>query len=143
MLLDRPEELYALHLSADADSPADHPHTRVSREEWRRGTLEHPDLDPDGSVLVLAGERAVAFAWLLVDRESGRAENEMTGTAPELRGQRLATLAKLAAAQRAAENGVVRLFTGNDEQNAAMLAINRRLGYRQIAVVTDWSRETQ
>jgi hypothetical protein len=42
----------------------------------------------------------------------------------------LARLAKLAAIARCAENGIELLVTSNDSANAAMLAINTRLGYR-------------
>jgi RimJ/RimL family protein N-acetyltransferase len=36
---------------------------------------------------------------------------------------------KLAQLGWAAENGIERIVTDNDERNAPMLAINRRLGY--------------
>ena len=41
----------------------------------------------------------------------------------------LATLAKLAQLRWAAANGIDQVVTDNDERNAPMLAINRRLGY--------------
>jgi GNAT superfamily N-acetyltransferase len=46
----------------------------------------------------------------------------------EYRG--LARAAKLAVIEWAAANGITRLTTTNDERNAPMLAVNRRLGYR-------------
>jgi RimJ/RimL family protein N-acetyltransferase len=46
------------------------------------------------------------------------------------RGRSLARLAKLAAIARCAENGIELLVTSNDSANAAMLAINTKLGYR-------------
>lgn len=47
----------------------------------------------------------------------------------------------LAQVRWAAVNGVTRIFTGNDETNAPMRAVNRRLGYRPIGVLTNFSRE--
>jgi hypothetical protein len=57
----------------------------------------------------------------------------MTGTRAGHRGRGLATLAKAHSLQALAAAGVTRAATGNDEANAAMLAINGRLGYRPIA----------
>jgi RimJ/RimL family protein N-acetyltransferase len=77
----------------------------------------------------LAGERPVALAFLLVNPEAGVAVNEMTGTLKEYRGRGLARLAKLAAIRWAAEEGFHEIGTGNDSENAPMLALNQSLGY--------------
>jgi RimJ/RimL family protein N-acetyltransferase len=53
-----------------------------------------------------------------------------TATGREYRGRGLALAVKLASTRWAAENGITQLVTTNDETNAPMLAINRRLGYR-------------
>lgn len=129
-LLDRPRELHELYVATEEDVPTDYPRGELPFEEWERETLTKPLLDPDGSMNVLHGDRPVSFAWLLVDREGGRGEHELTGTLPDYRGRGLARLAKLAALRWAREAGVLTLLTGNDEENAPMLAINRRLGYR-------------
>jgi GNAT superfamily N-acetyltransferase len=103
-----------------------------SFEEWRRSTLANPLLEPDASFTVLADGRPVAIAWLLVDRERRRAENEWTATLPELRGRGLARLAKLHTIRWAAENGIREILTESDEGNIAMLELNRSLGYRML-----------
>ena len=55
----------------------------------------------------------------------------MTATLPRpTRG--LALAAKVASARWAAANGFERILTENDQANAGMLAINRRLGYRPL-----------
>jgi RimJ/RimL family protein N-acetyltransferase len=58
----------------------------------------------------------------------------MTATVPEHRGRGLARLAKITALRRA---GARFAYTGNDESNLPMLAVNTRLGYRPVA--TQWS----
>ncbi|MBA3329799.1 MAG: GNAT family N-acetyltransferase [Actinobacteria bacterium] len=133
-LLDRRHDLHALYEATEDDIPSDDPRSPLAFEEWEPETLGNPLLDPDGSITVLAGERPVSFAWLLVDREHGVAEHEMTGTLPELRGRGLARLAKLAAIRWARDHGVTCLLTANDADNAPMLAVNERLGYRPTVV---------
>jgi GNAT superfamily N-acetyltransferase len=139
-LLHRPRELHELYVAAEHDIPTDYPRGELSFPEWERETLAKPLLDADGSMNVLDGERPVAFAWLLVDREGARAEHELTGTLPGYRGRGLARLAKLAALRWASDTGVHTLLTGNDADNAAMLAINRRLGYRPGPVWVELAR---
>jgi GNAT superfamily N-acetyltransferase len=133
-LLDRPRDLHVLYAEAEADSPADEPYDNVGYDEWEQETLGNPLLDADASVVVVEGERPVAFSWLLVDREGGRGEHDLTGTLREYRGRRLARLAKLAVVRWCVESGVDVLFTGNDTLNAPMLTINDRLGYRPTVV---------
>jgi GNAT superfamily N-acetyltransferase len=140
-LLDRPAELHALYAEAARDVPSDEPHDRLGYDEWLREIFGNPLLDPDASAIVLDGDRPVALAWLLVDRESGLAEHELTGTLRAYRGRGLATLAKLAAIRWCAENGVTELLTDNDAENAPMLAINDRLGYRPTYVYVEYARE--
>ena len=64
----------------------------------------------------------------------------MTGTLRAYRGRGLARLAKLAGIRWCAENGVHTLLTANDSQNAPMLAINERLGYRPNLVREEYSK---
>jgi hypothetical protein len=57
---------------------------------------------------------------------------EFTGTAPAWRGGGLARLAKLAALHQAARAGIRWIGTANDQNNAPMLAVNRRLGHQPL-----------
>jgi GNAT superfamily N-acetyltransferase len=128
-VLDRPEELYRTFRAADMDAPSDIEGGGVTFEEWRRFSLGDPLLDVDASVVVLAGERPVALAWLSVDHERGLAGNAMTGTLREHRHRGLARLAKLATVRWAVAHGIRQIATGNDSTNRDMLALNEHLGY--------------
>jgi RimJ/RimL family protein N-acetyltransferase len=57
----------------------------------------------------------------------------ITGTSRDYRGRGLALAVKLASTHWAAANGITQIVTTNDERNAAMLAINRRLGYQHAS----------
>jgi len=123
------ERLHRLHLETSDDEPGDsEPHV-LSFEEWWHELLEQPDFTHEGSFVVVAGKEPLSYSALSVDLEGRRGRNEGTGTARAHRGRGLASLAKLAQLRWAAENGVERVITDNDELNAPMLAINRRLGY--------------
>jgi GNAT superfamily N-acetyltransferase len=131
-------EVHAVYAEAAADMPADHAETNIPYEEWVQETFGDPDLARDGSVVVLLDDRVAALSWLKVEPKRGLAEQELTGTARAYRGRGLAKLAKLAVMRWAADHGVTRVTTGNDAANAAMLAINHRLGFRPFAVETEW-----
>jgi GNAT superfamily N-acetyltransferase len=89
---------------------------------------------------VLIDDRPVALSWVGVDLEHRRAEHELTGTARAYRRRGLARLAKLAALRWCAAHGIERLATGNDGENAGMLAINYELGFRPDAVEIEWAK---
>ena len=133
---DRERELFDLYSAAERDMPNDHPHSLVF-EEWLPEALGNPELDLEVSAVVLVDDRPASFAWLVTDREGRRAENEMTGTAPEFRRRGLARLAKEATIARAAEAGIRTILTSNDTTNADMLALNEHLGY-QPTVLRIW-----
>lgn len=132
--------LFELGVEVADDMPGSQGRHTFSFEEWRDDLLGHPDLDAGASAVVLHGDRPVSLALLSVDRESRRARNEETGTARAHRRRGLAILAKLATVRWAREHGIEAIMTDNAEQNAPMLAINQRLGYRQVAARRRWVR---
>jgi GNAT superfamily N-acetyltransferase len=130
-LVDLPErlrELHALAMSAHADDPADPLDSEQSFEEWLRDDLGVPDLEFLGSTVAVVDGQLAALAFIASDGVY-RAENEFTGTHPDFRGRGLATLVKLSTIHWAASKGLQEIWTGNDSENAPMLAINRKLGY--------------
>jgi GNAT superfamily N-acetyltransferase len=128
-LRDRPRDVHAVYAAATADIPADDPEDDVPFEDWERQDLHDPELSWDGSFVVVHEGRPVALAFLLVNPAVGVATNEMTGTLAAFRGRGLARLAKLAGIRWAREQGLKTIYTGNDSENAPMLALNRSLGY--------------
>ncbi len=134
---DRGREIFDFYGHAGAVPPGD-PENRVTLEEWHEFAFANPLLDDEGSFVVVdADDRIVSLAWLLVDHAHGRAENDWTGTLPELRGRGLARLAKVATIRWAAEQGLTEIVTGNDPDNLPMRELNRRLGYEELYVRRD------
>jgi GNAT superfamily N-acetyltransferase len=139
-VLDRERDLFELYDAAERDMPDDHVHT-MEFDDWKRDTLDNPELDSDLSAVVLVGDRPASFSWLISDRAGRRAMNEMTGTAPGFRRRGFARLAKEMTIRWAAELGIERILTSNDSTNTDMLALNEHLGYRpsvlRLALVKD------
>jgi GNAT superfamily N-acetyltransferase len=125
--------LLQLFLAGDRDVPHHTPSTQVSANTFRRVILRNPILDQDCSTVVLERSEPVALCWLKGDLGVGRYGIEFTATAPEWRGRGLATLAKLAAYDLAARRGIRWIATANDQDNAPMLAVNRKLGHQRLA----------
>lgn len=134
----RTKELHALDAAANADVPMTYTEDDFRYDDWLGETLGHPQLTLEGSAVVLAGDEPVAYALLHVAPGSGLAANEMTGTRADYRRRGLARLAKLATIGWARENGFAAILTSTDGENAPMLALNESLGYRPVAVETQY-----
>ena len=87
------------------------------------------------------GEEPAALGFLTVDLERRVAYNILTATFPAYRRRGLALLVKLASIRWAAENGIERVLTENDAENASVLALNKRLGYRRLYDQGTWALE--
>jgi GNAT superfamily N-acetyltransferase len=137
---DDPRQLYDVDSVAMLDEPNEVMFDAIDYDVWRERWWDHPLVDMDASMATVVEDRAVALTWLHSDRERGRASNNGTGTLPAYRGRGLALIAKRASLARVAGLGVTTVYTGNDETNAPMLAINRRLGYRACSTMSTWTK---
>jgi GNAT superfamily N-acetyltransferase len=138
---DDPRELYELDVVAMLDQPSEVALDALEYDVWLERWWNLPLVDMDASMVIVVDGVAVSMTWLHTDRERGRGANNGTGTLPDYRGRGLALIAKRASLARAAELGVTEVYTGNDETNAPMLAINRRLGYRPFSTMSTWTKD--
>jgi RimJ/RimL family protein N-acetyltransferase len=125
-----PERVYEAVRLASLDEPTPTRADDFRFDDFLREWNE-PDCDLASSTAVLDDEGSVvAFTRLKVDGD--RAQQGFTGTVRQHRGRGLATAAKCYALRTAAARGVSRVTTSNTEENAAMRAINRKLGFEPI-----------
>ena len=127
-----PEQTFAVDAESVVDQPGDDPIDAVGYKQWLVDHWAFPDYDLELSRAAVVDRRAVAVTFVIVDRGSRRALNAYTGSLRAYRGRGFARLAKLDLLRLLAELGFELVLTENDETNAAMLAINNRLGYTPI-----------
>jgi len=125
-----PEAVFEAVREAALDEPTPTPHDAFDLDDFRR-EWDEPGHDHESSSAVLDEDgRVVAFSFLFTAGD--RSSHGFTGTVRDHRGRGLATAAKRRALCTAAERGVTRVTTSNAEENAAMRAINRKLGFEPI-----------
>ncbi|MEV5547159.1 GNAT family N-acetyltransferase [Streptomyces sp. NPDC052309] len=137
---DDPRPLFALDAETMADEPGDVDVEFTDYEAWLAETWRHPLLDHDLTTVAVVDGRPVAFSSAFTDGR-GRYSTAMTGTARAYRGRGLARLVKTASLHRARAAGYTEAFTGNDTDNAPMLAVNKRLGYEICGTEVRYVRE--
>lgn len=137
--LDDPRMLYDLDVEVSNDIPNEE-FDGVSFEEWRGEFWRSPLIHQDASLVAFVGGEPAALTMIRIDAPSGRAQNNVTGTRRAFRGRGLARLLKSHSLDLAGRLGVTLVLTDNDETNAPMLAVNRRLGYRPFARRIEWER---
>ena len=125
-----PHELHRIDEEGTRDLPSLVPIDAIPYDEWLEFVWESPLFTREGSYGAVVDGRVAAISFLTANLEHGRAFNMFTATAREHRGRGLALAVKLASTRWAVEQGITQLVTTNDETNAPMLAVNRRLGYR-------------
>lgn len=124
-----PDEIWRLFNAVVGDDPSGLS-IPTPWEEWL-DDWEDPRNRPSLSHGVVVDDELVAFSQL--GAAGGRAWSNMTGTHPAHRGRGHALLAKQHTLHAAARAGLELCFAGNDGDNAPMVAVNDRLGYRPFA----------
>ncbi|HEY7132465.1 MAG TPA: GNAT family N-acetyltransferase [Candidatus Limnocylindrales bacterium] len=125
--------VHAVALDAFRDIPGgDEPMAVGDLAEFRARDVDRPGMPADAFVIAVdeASGEVVGYASLLfLGPTPGVGFHDMTAVRREWRGRGVATTLKLATIAWAVDHGIDALATENDEANAAMRAVNRRLGY--------------
>lgn len=85
---------------------------------------------PEGQILAADGDEYIGLAAVSYFAETNSMHNEITGVLPAYRGRKIAQALKLLTIHYAKAFGAATIRTNNDSENAPMLAINRKLGYK-------------
>ena len=123
------QKLYALDTVTDRDTPGS--------EYWTLGTLEEYIASKKNAATYMAQGVNVATyndQWIGVNividsTHEGEMHTDYTGVLKEFRGKGIAQVLKVLGIQLAISLGKQTLVTNNDDRNAPMLAINKKLGF--------------
>ena len=114
------------------DVPGPEPMAPPTWEKWAARNVDEHGYLAQGSFVAVAGGEVVGYAGLCdLDGQPGNAENLLTAVRPAWRGRGIARAMKAAQAAWAKQAGFERLLTYNADENAAMRAVNARLGYER------------
>jgi GNAT superfamily N-acetyltransferase len=112
--------LYEIEQATRPDIPTNQGRWEQSFATWRENRKNVRN-GADTTLLAIVGE-----TWI---GTTGIESHRYTGILSEWRGKNIATALKAAALTLAKARGMEQLQTHNHEDNAAMLAVNRKLGY--------------
>jgi mycothiol synthase len=119
-----------LHAALDTSAP----HVAETFGQWRARVLEAPGCGPEAVLVSRDGAGAVAgiCALRVCVADPATIYHAFTGVGPAVRGQGHGLALKLAAIDCARALGGRRMVADTSPANAAMLALNERLGYRAV-----------
>ncbi len=139
-LAERPdliEGVHAVAVETFLDIPGgDEPTAAGTLAEFRARDVDRPSIPPGAFMIATdaATGDVIGYASLILLPGSTRvAWHDMTAVLRAWRGRGLAGALKRATIGWAIANGLETLETGNDVDNAAMRAVNARLGYAPAA----------
>jgi RimJ/RimL family protein N-acetyltransferase len=127
-----PEAFNKLHVLDGAtrkDMPSTFPNLPETFADFTQ-RVNSPDRPHDRWWIALDGDRPVAMSYLKFPPVRGPVWTGYTASDREYRGRGLARAVKLQTLAQAAELGIAAVQTDNDSENAPMLHINEKLGYR-------------
>lgn len=128
-----PQRLYQLHMACVRDEPSiEGSQQPMTFAEYLRAVLDDPAYDPAGFILALKDEEWAAMSGCGFPPDRRTAPTTFTGVRRGHRGLGLAQAAKLLAIEHARQKGYTHIQTGNHAANAAILAINRKLGFTPL-----------
>ncbi len=127
------QRYYDLEVPLIYDIPRrdEQPFTMEPYDDWLRFVVERPEWDPALVLLAAVGEEWVGECHIVPKLESPHVGSQwLTGVLKAHRGHGIATALKVRAYELARAAGVSTVTTENHEDNAPMLAINRKFGFQ-------------
>ncbi len=133
---ERRRELHKVFEEIRVDVPRTEPPTPITYEFFEKEILNDAEWLAEVSFCALREDRIIGFTGAFKGARDGWVDQWLTGIKREARGQGLATALKIKQIERVKALGFTTIRTDNDSRNAAMLAVNTKLGFvRQPAVL--------
>jgi GNAT superfamily N-acetyltransferase len=129
---DKEKKLWKLYEEIIHDMPGTDEYKKLNLEEWRK-KMGAPAYRIETIMLALNGDEFVGLTVLVFP--AGLRRNAVvvnTGTRAPYRNRGIATALKYANMDWAKQSGVPAIMTGNEENNEAILKINRKLGFAPV-----------
>jgi GNAT superfamily N-acetyltransferase len=123
-------KLYQLNLESAKDNPSDDGSWNPTFEQFKANIYDSSWFDPEAQLLAIDGEVFVGLSAVGFG-DDGTAFTAYTGVDKEYRGRGIALALKVLASHFVKSKGAKSLPTNNDSRNLAMLAINKKLGYKR------------
>ena len=129
-------ELHAVFSAVRLDVPRSAPATPISFAFFEQHSLSDAELLWDASFVAVKDSQIVGFTGAYSSGAEGVADQWLTAVTREARGQQVALALKVKQLEALQKLGFNAVRTDNDTRNAAMLAVNAKLGFeRQVAVL--------
>lgn len=117
------------------------PFTFEPFNEWADFVLGHPSWQPDLCLIALKGGEWIGQCHIMPKIDMPKIGMQwLTGVLDGHRGRGLATALKVRATERAKAAGMTMINTENHEDNAPMLAINRKFGFQPEPAIVVYNK---
>ena len=117
------------------------PFTMEPYDDWLKFVVERPEWRPELVLLAEVGGEWVGECHVVPKLEFPHVGSQwLTGVVKAHRGHGIATAMKVRAYELAREAGVTTMTTENHEDNAPMLAINRKFGFQPEPAIVSYNK---
>lgn len=124
------DRLYRLFIAVERDTPFPVDEVPTPFDVFQARSIDADSAMPEAFLIAVDGGEWVGFTEARsVDGEPSRWSQELTGVVRSHRGRGIARVLKQESLRRARRCGVATVRTWNDTTNAAILQINRELGF--------------